>query len=110
MVMRTGSSNVVIRGHRSQSRLSSRQMKARKTRDYRFDLEGLELRTLLATIPAAVPLTSAPFNLTAGLNGPAAQEDSPLVAVDPLDLRKIVSVWVNNDTADIPAPGPQVFV
>ena len=33
-----------------------------------------------------------------------------LVAVDPLDPQKIVSVWVNNDTADIPAPGPQVFV
>ena len=41
---------------------------------------------------------------------PGAQEDSPLVEVDPLNPQKIVSVWVNNDTADIPAPGPQVFV
>ena len=29
--------------------------------------------------------------------------------VDPLDPLKIISVWVNNDTADIPVPGPQVF-
>ena len=33
------------------------------------------------------------------VNGPNAQEDSPIVAVDPLDPQKIVSVWVNNDTA-----------
>ena len=56
--------------------------------------------------------TSSPLvNLSAtDANGPGAQEDSAIVAVDPLDPRKIVTVWVNNDTADIPAPAPQVFV
>ena len=108
--MRTGSSDILFRGHGDRSRLDSRQTKARRPRNYRFDLEGLESRTLLATIPAATPTTSAPINLTAGINGPNAQENSPLVEVDPLDPRKIVSVWVNNDTPDIPAPGPQVFV
>ena len=33
-----------------------------------------------------------------------------MVEVDPLDPLKVISVWVNNDTADIPTPGPQVFV
>ena len=32
------------------------------------------------------------------------------MAVDPLNPLKVISAWVNNDTADIPAPGPQVFV
>ena len=43
-------------------------------------------------------------------NGPGAQEGSPVVAVDPLNPQKIVAVWVNNDTADIRAPAPQVFL
>ena len=59
----------------------------------------------------AVPTSSPLVNLSQPMNnGPGAQEDSSTVAVDPLDPRKIVTVWVNNDTADIPAPGPQVFV
>ena len=111
MVMRTGSSDILFRGHRDRRRLDSRLTKARKSRQYRFDLEGLELRTLLATIPAPAPTTSPLVNLSQPMdNGPGAQEDSPLVEVDPLNPQKIVSVWVNNDTADIPAPGPQVFV
>lgn len=32
------------------------------------------------------------------------------MAVDPLDPQKVVSVWVNNDTPDIAAPTPQVFL
>ena len=109
--MRTGSSEIVFRGHRDRRRPDSGEAKARRSRSYRFDLEGLEARTLLATIPAATP-TSAPLvNLSTSVNnGPGAQESSALVAVNPLDPRKIVTVWVNDDTADIPAPGPQVFV
>ena len=69
------------------------------------------MRTLLATIPAVAPTTSAPVNLsTSGQWCLNAQEDSPIVAVDPLNPQKIVAVWVNNDTPDIPTPGPQVFV
>ena len=109
--MRTGSSDVLFRGHRDRSRSGSKQPKARKSRHYRFDLEGLEARTLLATIPVAAPTNSPLVNLSLPMNnGPGAQENSPIVAVDPLNPQKIVSVWVNDDTADIPAPGPQVFV
>jgi subtilisin-like proprotein convertase family protein len=109
--MRTGSSDILFRGNRDRSRWDSRLTKVRKSRHYQFDLEGLEARTLLATIPAVTPTNSPLVNLSAPMgNGPGAQEGSPLVEVDPLDPAKIVSVWVNNDTADIPAPGPQVFV
>ena len=109
--MRTGASDILFRERRDQNRPESRLAKARKSRHYRIDLEGLEARTLLATIPAVTPTTSTPINLSASQgNGGAAQEDSPLVEVDPLDPLKIVSIWVNNDTADIPVPGPQVFV
>ena len=108
--MRTGSSDIMFRGHRDRRRWDSRLMKARKSRHYLFDLEGLEARTLLATTPAPVQTGSiANLSLPMG-NGPGAQEDSPLVEVDPLDPQKVVSVWVNNDTADIPFPGPQVLI
>ena len=52
--MRMGSSEIVFRGHRNQRRLDSKQRNARRSREYRFDLEGLESRTLLATIPGPV--------------------------------------------------------
>src|SRR5262245_19966454 len=108
MVMSTGSSEIVFRGHRKQRPLDSKQRKARRPRDYRFDVEGLESRTLLATIPGPVATSTPLVNLSQSMgNGASAQEDSPVVAVDPLNPQKIVSVWVNNDTADIGAPTPQ---
>ena len=40
-----------------------------------------------------------------------ANENSPLVAVDPIDPSKIVTVWVNNDTPDISwTPFTQVYI
>ena len=104
--MRTGSSSDTdFRGHRSQSHVGARLRKTRKSRDFRFDLEGLELRTLLSTLPAATLTTSSPINLSQDvLTGPNAKEDSPLVEIDPLDPQKMVAVWVNNDTIDIPFP------
>jgi subtilisin-like proprotein convertase family protein len=110
--MRTGSSSdTYFRGHRSQSHVGGRLRKARKSRDFRFDLEGLELRTLLSTLPAATLTTSSPMNLSQDvLTGPNAKEDSPLIEIDPLNPQKMVAVWVNNDTPDIPTPGPQVLV
>jgi subtilisin-like proprotein convertase family protein len=108
--MRTGSSEIVLPGHRN-NRPDSKQKKVRRSRNYRFDVEGLESRTLLATIPAPVATSSPLVNLSTPMdNGANAQEDSPVVAVDPLDPDKVVSVWVNNDTADIVAPTPQVFL
>ena len=109
--MRMGSSDITFRGHRDLNRAESRQKKSRKARNCRFSLENLELRTLLATIPAPAPTTSPLLNLSQSMgNGSAAQEDSPIVAVDPLNPLKVIATWVNNDTPDIPLPGPQVFV
>jgi subtilisin-like proprotein convertase family protein len=110
--MRTGSSDILSQGHSGRTRLDARLRKARKSRSYQIDLEGLESRTLLATIPAAavVPGTS-PVSLSALQgNGPNANESSPLVVVDPSNPDKIVSIWVDNDTPDIIAPQTQVFV
>ena len=109
--MRTGSSEIVFRGHRNQRRPDSKQRKARRSREYRFDVEGLESRTLLATLPAPVATSTPLVNLSTSMgNGAGAQEGSPVVAVDPLNPQKVVAVWVNNDTADIAAPTPQVFL
>ena len=62
--MRTGSSDTTFRGHRDRNRPASRQVKSRKARNYRFSLEDLELRTLLATIPGPVATTSPLVNLS----------------------------------------------
>ena len=63
------------------------------------------------TLPAATLTTSSPMNLSQDiLTGANAKEDSPLVEIDPLNPLKMVAVWVNNDTLDIPLPGPQVLV
>ena len=62
--MRTGSSEIMFRGHRNQSRPDLKQRQARRSRNYRFDVEGLESRTLLATIPAPVVTGSPLVNLS----------------------------------------------
>ena len=51
--MRTGSSDIQFQGHRGRIRPDARPRKARKSRYCFMDLEGLESRTLLATIPVA---------------------------------------------------------
>ncbi len=78
--MRTGSSDILSRGHRGRIRLDARLKKARKSRTYRIDLEGLESRTLLATIPAAAVVAGAsPINLSALQdNWPNAQREQSL--------------------------------
>ena len=53
--MRTGTSDILSQGHSGRLRLDARLRRARKSQNYRIDLEGLESRTLLATIPAATP-------------------------------------------------------
>ena len=101
--MRRGTSDILSQGHNGRLRLDARLKRARKSRNYRIDLEGLESRTLLATIPAASVVTgTSPISLSAlAGNGANANQNSPLVAVDPLDPQKIVSVWIDNDTPDI---------
>ena len=110
--MRTGMSEILSQVHSKQRRLNSRLKRSRKARIYQIDLEGLESRTLLATIPAASVVSgTSPTTLSALQgNGPNANESSPLVAVDPLDPQKIVSIWVNSDPVDIASPQTQVFV
>jgi subtilisin-like proprotein convertase family protein len=78
-----------------------------------IELEGMESRTLLSTSPApSIVNGSSPINLsTIQGNGPNANQNSPVVAVDPVDPSKIVAVWVNNDTPDISfTPFTQVFI
>ena len=111
--MRTGTSDILSQGHNGRLRLDARLKRTRKSRNYRIDLEGLESRTLLATIPAAsVVAGTSPFSLSSlGGNGASANENSPLVAVDPLDPQKIVSVWIDNDTPNITfTPFTQVLI
>ena len=93
--MRAGSSDALFLGQRGRSRLNTRLKKARKTRNRWIDLEGLESRTLLATIPAATA-TGAPINLSPTNPGYA---DSPIVAINPYDSQEVVAAWVD----DIPA-------
>ena len=63
LAMRTGTSDILSQGHSGRLRLDARLRRARKPRNYRIDLEGLESRTLLATIPAATPTTAAPMKI-----------------------------------------------
>jgi len=90
---RARSSEIRSRGRRLGSRLDSRLKKARKSRYYQIDLEGLESRTLLATIPA-ITATAGPVNLsnlsTVTSSGNA---NSPTVAIDPYDSDKLFAVW-----------------
>ena len=68
-------------------------------------MEGLESRTLLATIPAAAaPIVDGapvgPTNLSTlanNIGGVNASESSSVVAVDPVDPSKLVAVWIDND-------------
>ena len=58
--MRTGSSDILSQGHSGRNRLDARLEESPEVTELPIDLEGLESRTLLATIPAAsiVPGTS----------------------------------------------------
>ena len=91
--MRTGSSNVRSLGHRSRTRLNERLKNGRKARFRWLDLDGLESRTLLATIPAATA-TGAAMNLT-GLSSVTTNgnANSPAVVIDPYDSQKLFAVW-----------------
>ena len=111
--MRTGMSDILSQGHSGRLRLDARLKRARKSRNYRIDLEGLESRTLLATIPA-VAATAAPQNVSSlmgNLGGVNASESSSVVAVDPLDPTKLVAAWVDNDsTAELAATNNVIAV
>ena len=88
--------------HRGRNRLETRLARARKPQLYKIDLEGLESRTLLATIPAATA-TGAPINLSNLPIGDAGFEyaASPVVALNPYNSQHVIAAWVD----DIPAFG-----
>ena len=89
--MRTGSSDILSQGRGGRVRLDARLKKARKSRNFQFDLEGLESRTLLATIPAATP-TAGPQNISTlfgNAGGMNASESSSVVMVDPSNPSKL---------------------
>ena len=57
--MRIGAWGSQLRGHRGGVQPLARLKEVRKARARRVDLEGLENRTLLATIPAAAATSAA---------------------------------------------------
>ena len=98
--MRTGTSENLSQGHSGRLRLNARLRRARKPQNCLIGLEGLESRTLLATIPAATPTTATPTNISSlmgNAGGVNASQNSSVVAVDPLDPSKLVAVWIDND-------------
>ena len=82
----------------------------RKLRHYWIDLEGLESRTLLATIPAAAA-TGAAMNLS-GLSSvtTGGNANSPAVAIDPYDSQKIFAVWGVDLSSLTPVPHTTAIV
>ena len=109
LVMRTGSSDILSRGHRGRNRLDARLKKGRKSRFCWFDLEGLESRTLLATTyrPRRPPVRA--IDLSGNLSSISASTNdgnanSPAVAIDPYDSQKLFAVW----GVDVVAVSPTV--
>src|SRR5262249_2345931 len=84
-----------------------RRRGVRNARMQRVDLEGLETRALLATIPAALA-TGGPINL-GGATSSSANENSPSRGVDTLDPRKVACGRVD-DGPTRPSPGATVTV
>ena len=105
MVM--GVSDSLPRGNRGRLGPDARRKRIRSSRFRRIDLEGLESRTLLATIPAAAA-TGLPQNLSSlmgNAGGLTPSENSTTVEVDPTDPSKIVALWIdNNPTLGVTGP------
>ena len=110
--MRTGLSDIQFHGHRGRIRPDARSRKP-GSRGYCFvDLEGLESRTLLATIPGPVPATvdgtvETPMNLTSYTQATASQGgwyNSPTVAINPYDSQEVVAVWGLDIHQLVPTP------
>src|ERR1700735_4969546 len=103
MVMRKGTWDKQLQGHHGRNRSMTRLKGARKARPRLAELESLESRTLLATIPAPAPSTAAGLqnlsNLVGNLGGSGASQSSAAVAIDPTDPTKMVTVWIDNDPA-----------
>jgi len=102
MVM--GVSDSLPRGNRGRLRPDARRKKVRSSRFRRIDLEGLEPRTLMATIPAAAA-TALPANLSSlmgNAGGLTTSENSTTVEIDPTNPSKMVALWIDNDPSLVP--------
>ncbi len=87
------------RGPRHQVGLKSQPRRWRRGRTHQLSLEGLEVRALMATIPAAAA-TGSLQNLSqmmANIGGTNASMNSSSIVVDPHDPTKMVAVWEDND-------------
>ena len=109
LVMRTGSSDILSRGHRGRNRLDARLKNGRKARFRWLDLEGLESRTLLATTIPAATATGAPIDLSGNLSSVSASTNdgnanSPAVVVDPYDSQKLFAVWGVDESQEPTVP------
>ena len=100
--MRMGAWDSQLRGHRGRIQPKARLREARRARVRWAELESLEQRTLLATIPAATAV-GGPQNISSLFENLGGNETSSLVAVDPTDPTKLVSVWVNDDPVELAA-------
>jgi subtilisin-like proprotein convertase family protein len=99
--MGMGVSDSLPRGNRGRVRPDARSRNVRRSRLRRMGLEGLETRTLLATIPAAAA-TGLPQNLSSlmpTLGGLSASQNSTTVQIDPTNPSKMVALWIDSDPA-----------
>ena len=83
-------------------RRKDRAAQLRKSRMRRIILEGLETRTLMATIPGALVTGQLDVSNAGG------NQSSPSIAVDPINPQSLVAVWTRLDPAL--APGPTTVV
>ncbi len=102
--MRTGSSRILSRGRGGRNRPDARLRDGRKARFRWLELEGLECRRLLATIPA-VAATAGAVNLT-NLSSvtTGGNANSPAVVIDPYNPEKVFAVWSVDLQSITPTP------
>lgn len=111
--MRSERSEVKAKVGHNRALVGFRRESARKSALRRLTLEGLETRTLLATLPGSLlvptqqsmlpaPLVvpNSQVNVSAGARG---DESSPSIAVSKNNPLKLAAVWTQNDPA-LPAP------
>ncbi len=102
MAMGTGASDNSLGGPRDRNRPKLRSRRSRRARVHRadLDLESLETRALMATIPAASPTGSLQniSQMMGNLGGATgSSQNSAVVAVDPHNSSKLVAVWQDNN-------------
>ncbi|WP_406701360.1 Ig-like domain-containing protein (plasmid) [Singulisphaera sp. Ch08] len=116
--MRSERSEVKAKAGHNRALVGFRRESARKSAMRRLTLEGLETRTLMATLPGSLLVSVQQSTLPAPYvdpNGPVTvstsrgDESSPSIAVDKNNPLKLAAVWTRNDPA-FAAPTPQVFI